>query len=409
MRKSLAAGALFSIVLPLAGGSALAQRATSDQSIVNLPRPGYEPKRIRLGQTVISPQLVAGVQYDDNVFADSTNKIDDYLVSISPTISVDRDDGKLRFGADLFGTWRDYLKNEDEAVTTFGFNADTRYTPSRAHTLSSKVNLQRSFERRGDPEADLSAQRAPAKINILHGELGYQYRPNRIGFSVRGMAEKLDYVPLADADRDVLTYRFAGRIAARVSPRLDVFVEGYVNKRDADTAVDRSGIDRDSTTKGALAGVAIDVADRLTGELGVGVFKVNPQDPALDGFSGFAANGSLSWRPRVRTAITADIFRGDVATIRSGANGRIDTRVNLRVDQEVRHNLLLSGGVGIGGTTYRGVTRSQTLHTAELETTFLVNRNIGITAGAIYSKRTANVAIDEFERWRLQLSTRFLY
>src|SRR3546814_19223227 len=85
----------------------------------------------------------------------------------------------------------------------------------------------------------------------------------------------------------------------------------------------RSGLDRDATTLGFLTGAGLDIGTKWRGEIGVGLFRTNSDDPTLRSFSGFAANGKITWSPDERTAVTAAVFRGDVATVRSGpATGR---------------------------------------------------------------------------------------
>jgi hypothetical protein len=410
VRTSAPVGALLILLVPLPGGGmAMAQREQRDQSVESLPRPGYEPKRIWIGQTVISPSVVVGATYDNNIFVTQSNRVDDTIFTISPNIGIERDDGTLRLSSDLFATLLRYADNKQENVNTFGFRGDARYTLNRAHAVTAAAAAERSYERRSDPEADINPLRSPAKIDLMRAELGYQYRPNRIGFGINVAVDRLNYLPAVDSDRDLVTWRGSARATMRASSRLDVFVQGYVNRRDARTRVDRNGVDRDTTTKGVLAGAAIDLADRWKGEMGVGIFRANPADPSLRSFSGFAANGSLTWRPRVRTAVTANVFRGDVGTIRAGANGRIDTRISVRVDQEVRHNIILGATLATRETTYRGVQRSQRLRSGELEATYLLNRHFAIVGGGYYSKRSASQPIDQYERFRFQLATRFVY
>src|SRR3546814_4462414 len=62
----------------------------------------------------------------------------------------------------------------------------------------------------------------------------------------------------------------------------------------------------------------------------------------------------MSYAIRPRTAITLDAFRGDVATVRTGALARTDTRIGIGVQQEVRHNLLFNAGLSWRQTDYRG-------------------------------------------------------
>jgi hypothetical protein len=411
VRLRTAGIALFGLaLLPLKSHGALAQSDTRNESIRDLPRPGYEPKQIRLGSTVVSPEVIAGGEYDSNVYATSRNADDDLLLTLAPTVAVRHDDGRMRLDANLFAVLRHYDEHPREDVNTFGLTSTGRWQTANDQSLTGRIDAERSFQRRGDPEARTDTLRGPARINVGRVELGYQYQPGRFGLTVNGAAEKLNFLPRDEDDRDLLTLRGSTRVSVRATPRISAFVEGYINKRDARTAVDRTGVDRDALTKGALAGIAVSVADRLQGEFGLGVFRSNPDDARLRSFTGFAASGSMVWRPRVRTSLTAEVFRGDVATIRAGANGRIDARGSLRLDQEVRHNLLFSATVGVRNTRYRGsIDRNQTTYTGEVESTYLVTRHVQLVASVRFARRDADQRLEEFERVRGGLAVRLVY
>lgn len=400
---------VFAMVSPGADG-AWAQLNLQNQSIRDLPRPGYEPRQIRLGSTIISPEVVAGSEYDSNVYATSRDADDDLLLTVAPVIAIRNTVGRMQLDASLFGVLRHYDEHPLEDVNTFGFNGAGRFEAASDHIFKGRIVAERSFQRRGDPEARTETLKGPARINVGRAELGYEYRPGRLGVSFQGAAEKLNYLPRDEDDRDLTTLRGSTRLSLDATPRISTFIEGFINKRDARTAVDRSGVNRDTLTKGALAGVAIHVADRLDSELGIGAFRSDPSDARLRSFTGFAANGSLVWRPQLRTSLTAEVFRGDVATIRTGANGRIDTRASIRLDQEVRHNLLFNGTLSVRDTRYRGsIERDQTTYTAEAETTFLASRNVQLVASVRFARRKADQPLEEFERVRGGLALRLVY
>src|SRR3546814_7841793 len=70
----------------------------------------------------------------------------------------------------------------------------------------------------------------------------------------------------------------------------------------------------------------------------VGVFRFDPKDRTLKPYTGLQFAAAMSYAIRPRTAITLDAFRGDVATVRTGALARTDTRIGIGVQQEVRQD-----------------------------------------------------------------------
>ncbi|MCJ8159307.1 outer membrane beta-barrel protein, partial [Sphingomonas sp. LaA6.9] len=190
----------------------------------------------------------------------------------------------------------------------------------------------------------------------------------------------------------------------------DAFVEGFATKRDARTAVDRNGVDRDTTTYGGNVGVQLDIADRIKGDLGLGVYRAEYQDATISDHTGFSASGRIVWRPRVRTSITGQVFSGDVATIRGGASSRTDTSGSIRVDQEVRHNLLAYALVGVVDTSYRGASgRNLTTLTGAAGVEYLMNRSISIKLDTAYMDRSANLPTDAFNKFRVGVALRLRY
>lgn len=387
-----------------------AQDDQRDQSIARLPRPGYEPHTIRLGSAMLQPSLEAGATYNNNIFATRTDRVSDTIFNVTPRLTLQRQSPSLNLDAEVSGDFIRYASNSRENVNNFGGKLDVVKPLTRTQSIAADVSFQRTFERRSDPEADVDRALAPALINLLTGGLRYRYQGGRVGLIAAVQASELDYLPAADADRDLRTYRASLRALTRISDGMSLFVEHFINRRDARLPFDRTGVDRDTTTIGGLGGVSFDLADKLQGELGFGAFRANPDDKRLKNFTGLAASGRLIWRPRVRTAVTLEMFRGDVMTIRSGAIGRIDSRVSLAIDQEARHNLILRGSVGLQEIHYRGtIDRDQRFTTVQTEARYLLNRHMSLVVGGSYTHRGADLRDERFARWQGTAGIRYAY
>lgn len=393
----------------LVAPAAVAQRADEDESISQLPRPGYEPRNILIGGTVISPEAEFGATYDDNIFATANATDDDVVFRLAPRARLTHQTSHVNFRADAYASILRYAENSSEDTESYGIGTSLQYRRD-AHTLSASARYDRTFERRTDPEADFNLARPPSEIDLLSTELRYAYRPGRFGVQVAAGADKTNYLPQVDADRDLTTYRGSLRAFVEVSGGMDAFVEGFATKRDARTAVDRNGVDRDTTTYGGNVGVQLDIADRIKGDLGLGVYRAEYQDVTISDHTGFSASGRIVWRPRVRTSITGQVFSGDVATIRGGASSRTDTSGSIRVDQEVRHNLLAYALVGVVDTSYRGASgRNLTTLTGAAGVEYLMNRSISIKLDAAYMDRSANLPTDAFNKFRVGVALRLRY
>lgn len=398
------------LVLGSLSAPVLPQEITRTTAIEDLPRPGYESRTIQTGGFVIEPMVEGTARYDTNVFATPSNERSDVFFLLAPSVIARRNTGTSNLYARAYANAYRYAKFQSENVTTFGGIVDYRKKFSDRQSVAAKIFFDRTFERRSDPEAFIARFRSPAQINSAGTEVEFRHQGGRLGLLAAVGATKLDYLSVEDADRDMVTYTARVKGSINLSQRFAVFIQPFANRRDPRLRFDRFGVDRRTTTYGATGGVAVEIADRLTGQVGVGLFHTNPGDLGLKPYTGIAANGQMTWRPRTRTAISVDLFRGDVATVRSGALGRIDTTFNLSIDQEVRHNLLLFGSVGYRKIRYRGdFDVNQRYLTAQASTRYLLNRHVWTELGATWMDRASRSPFDEFRKWQIFLKLGFKY
>ena len=405
VRSVIALGVLSLSAAPLSG-----QTVTRDPSVADLPRKGYEPRTIRVGAVVIQPSVDAALTYDDNIFASPNGIVGDEIIALSPRIDVRRQGVDLDFSAEVHADLIRYNANSKENVNLFGGVLETRARLSKRHSLNASMSFDRGFERRSDPEATVNRALPPTLTNISTVNVKYRADGARFGAVVDVLASQLDYLSRQEDDRDLRTYRLSVRALLNFDRRIALFIEPYVNRRDARRRLDRNGLDQDSTTTGLLGGVSFDIGDKLQGDAGIGVFRAQPEAAPLRAYSGLAANGRIVWRPRRRTAIVIAGFRGDVATVRAGALGRIDTRLTISIEQEARHNLLLHGSVGVHNVHYRGtLNRDQRFVNAEIEARYLVNRHLSFSLAAAHTRRSADDPGERFRRWRTTFAARLVY
>ncbi|MET0309794.1 MAG: outer membrane beta-barrel protein [Sphingomonas sp.] len=402
-----------SLVYVLAGvaaAPAAAQDQTAPMSPLDLPRPGYEPRPILIGRTAVRLEIEASALYDSNVYATSTKPRDDLIGIVRPRIEVDRNSADMRLHSEVYAEVREHGWVGRESAASFGAAASAELVPGPRQTLSFATRYDRAIESRADPETRRNLNQPPRRIDILGADLGYGIRGTQIGLALNGGYQQFFYRDARERDRNLRIYRGSASIAWRPSAPISIFIEGFATRRDFITSFDINGINRDATTLGLLAGVSRDVSSKLRGRFGVGAFRFDPDDRALSGFTGFAANGQLTWSPRPRTALTAQVSRGDVATVRSGATNRTDTQIALRVDQEARHNLLLTGEISWLDTQYRGiVSRSQQTFQLRGEARYLANRVLAPFVAIGFARRDADLVTDRFTRATVELGVRIRF
>ncbi len=388
----------------------VAQGPEDNLNVARLPRPGYERRTIQLGRFILEPDLDLSAVAESNVFAAPDNEEEDVLFLVNPALGVSGRLAGVDFRTDVTASVRRYLETDQENIELFGATTVLQRNLGTTQKFSVTLGAQRDFERRFDPEANDNTSLPPTLINTVNGGFQYDYRPGRLGFSASANVRKTDFLRSEDADRDGVLYSGSIRGLVGISSRIDFFAETYAVARDFRTAFDRNGVNRDNLTVGGRSGIALDFTDTLQGDVGFGFFRATFDDAALEDFSGFGANGSLAWRPRTQTNVNLNFFRGDVATIRTGAQGRIDSTVGLNVAQEVRHNLIARANAGYRHRRFRtaaNLTEEDVNAGAGLE--YLINRYASVRADYAFTRRRGDNASEEFDAHRFGLTLSFNY
>lgn len=391
---------------------AQAQPVSDDEqtaSVLDLNRPGYTPRRLRVKTIVITPQLDFGTVYDSNVYAAPRDRRDDAVFTLRPSLAAEENEGRIRWRAEAYALVRRYAATSRENSESYGASIKSVVDVNSAITLGAAAGYRRAVENRSDPEVRQNPQLGPPLFDVLTGELTGALAFGKLGISAKAQAEKYDFVSVANDDRDFTSYRGTLRLLYRLGPAISAFGQGYVNQRRFRLRDPVTSVDRDSRTMGGLVGVQINPGGKVRGDIGAGVFRYNPEEPTLPSFTGFALEGSVTYVPRPRTAVILDVFSGDVATVRNGATGRVDRRGRVTIQQEIRHNLLASLGMRYRQTRYRGVDARLTTVGADGELEFLMSRHVSFAVIAQVSKRTARDPSDRFERVRVGAEIRYRF
>jgi len=390
--------------------NAVAQQELRKAGVRNLPRPGLEAPPIRVGSATLQLQLDAGALYDTNVYATSVNAEDDISFRLKPTAELALSRPTMDLSANLWGDVLEHTQITNESNAQYGGRLDLAVRPGDAHKLTGGAHFNHLTQSRADPEARAPTFVSPRRFNDYGGQLGYAYQGANLGVAVSGNYRRVSFRDATESDQDHRALQGTGRVSWLPHGGTALFVEGFYVHRDFDLATDFNGIDRNATTYGVNVGVSRDLTGVITGSVGAGFFRFDPSDPTLEGYSGFGFNGLITWTPQARTSVTASLFRGDVATVRSGATGRIDTRLSLHVDQEVRHNFLVGATLSWVRNEYRGSSdqKRNTLGAA-LSAEYLLGPRLSLFSEATFARRTADQPTDEFDRAQIQAGLRLRF
>ena len=164
--------------------------------------------------------------------------------------------------------------------------------------------------------------------------------------------------------------------------------------------------DRDSEGSSYLVGINTDLSNLIRGELIVGYLQQDYDDPALKDAKGLALEGNIEYFATPLTTVTLGARRRVEETLTTGASSYMATAANVRIDHELRRNILLTAGVGMLNRNFQGMSRDDDLLQADAGARFLLNRRMELGARWRYERQQSSgpVADPEYDANRFVVS-----
>lgn len=348
--------------------------------IEDRPRPDFASPPITIGSFELVPQVEAGVEYVDNLFASDLIDVDDIIVSVRPSVSIAdrRPDREIRLN---FATgYQTYLEgNADDrfqflgrARLRFGLGTSTR--PYAGAEIRRNDSSQSQVTVGGNINQPLRAFSYGANAGVaqdigsftIEGE--GQIRRNKYDgeFVFRDQVFDVGF-------RDNTIYQGRARLSYSSRPDQRVYVEGRAGRFDYDGAPSDAGpalppvflVNRSGETYSIVGGLQFQATELLSLDANVGFSRLsydNPTQPAIEALS-FEANAYYSPTPLTRFQLQAS--RTVDETINPLFSSFLSTGFALRGEHELLRNLIIrsdleyvefsAGDLGNIGNEWRSV------------------------------------------------------
>jgi len=322
----------------------------------------YAPIGLRLGSVVLKPSLTTGIGYDTNPerSAGSTRKGSPFSrtdgeVEIQSDWNVHELKGKLR------GGYSEYFRNRDASRPDGEGQLDLRLDASRDTRILLETRAKLDTQRPGSP--DLTAAVTGRPLVYQYGaSAGVTHDFNRLQMTLRGSVDRSDYEDgklsnggiVSQRDRNQTQLGLRLRASYEVTPGFKPFVQGEIDKREFDQAVDSSGYRRSSDGATGRVGSTFEISRQLTGEVSVGYQDRKYDDNRLRNLKGLIGDAAILWSPTPLTTVT---LRGTSElgdTTIAGSSGTTARRVSLEIAHALRRNLTVTGLASFGRTEYDG-------------------------------------------------------
>jgi hypothetical protein len=393
------------------------------ESVLDRPRPEYDPLGLHLGSFFLYPKLEVDELYNTNVFATQGNMKTDWITVVSPTLDLRSNWAvnavELRAGASV-GT---YIHNSSENYGDYFVAADGRYDISRFLAGVGSAKYEHLHEERDAPDAVGTAAN-PVPFNAYTASVGLHQTGLKIGYAGDFTFHREDYSNvnavgggvLNESVRNVNDYEPSMKVSYELAPRYQAFVlgAGLISR------YDNSGTpNRDSNGYRADVGAAID----LTGVTYIEVFGGYLQqfyEAPLSSIHGIDAGARIVWNVTELTSVKLDGSRSpqnenNTSLASQGVSvnspGYLRSLAILSIDHELLRNVLLHAEASFENDQFVGIQRTDNRYDIGFGARYLLNRNVYLGAGYTYTRRNSSGAaqINPFSRnlFLVRLGTQF--
>ena len=388
---------------PRAGMAVEFGRAVIGDTVPDRVHEDYDPIGIRAGSFMIFPSLDARGEYNDNIYADRTGKVSDFIVGLTPTVVAKSlwERHALRVSAQ--GNFGIYADNSREDYQDADLSTEGRLDISEGSTLSFDGIIARRHESRDSPD-DARGER-PTIFYRIKPELTWNQRINRISLRLKTGLEKLDYndtvtgsgIVIDEDDRDRLMWTVEGRAGIDLSKSVQAYVSGLFDNRNYNQAVDDDGFNRDSSGYGVFGGVIVELTGTISGEAFIGYRNQAFKDVRLPDINGISGGLNIIWAPTKLTTVTITGQRTVEETTLLGGAGSFTTSVGVTVDHELRRNLVITLSGRHLDRHYEGVFRNDEEWEGRLGMQYLFSRHFRLRAGYSFTTRTSTDISESFD------------
>jgi hypothetical protein len=330
------------------------------QSVLQHPRPDFDPVPITLGGFELFPSAEMGAYYDSNIYAQSDNTKSDEIIGLRPAVSAFSNWNRHSIAATAFGDLNFYTHKTDENYADFVSSVEGRYDIMAQTWIASRFGYQHLAEPRSSPDAvnginpttfnvangGLTAYRGLGKLKITGNYDLRRYFYNDTP-STTGMIDQ--------SQRDRTEQKVGPRISYDLTENLKPYVQANYNVRTYD-----NNHTHQSDGYDAVAGATADFGGITSADVYVGWMSQDYENFLYDNTnSGIKFGGRLEWNVTGMTTVVLETSRTIEETTGTDFNSYKATGGSATVTHELLRNVLLEADLGFTRYDFNGLGERQ--------------------------------------------------
>lgn len=321
----------------------------------------------------------AQVQFDDNIYLDTTNESNDSILSFTPGLDLVFGKGSVTKGNVYY---REEIRrysdndNQDTELSNLGFN-------SRYDNGVTKADFNASYAQVAQNDNDLRATGTIVRRDLTNLGAKLEFGLSEKTSLAAGISfNKTDYDVASYTDSSIWSLPVDAYFKA--SPKLDWSV-GYRYR-----STDLSGAAVDSTDHFLNVGARGEFTPKLTGQVRVGYGKRSFDVGKDKSLFGFDSNLTYAFSEKTSYAFNLSNDFGSSGTGDSTENFRIGLTANSKMSEQWS----FTGGLSLNKTDYP--TRSDDFLEGQLAVTYTLNAMVNFGASYTYRDNSSDRASAEF-------------
>lgn len=321
-------------------------------AVTDRSQPDFDPEPVRLGAFSVRPALVAGVSYSDNVYFAGDNEESGVNGRLGVEVSGDTLWSVHSLGFDVSAFRNEFFDQGDESNNDLRARLRGRLDVTRSFSLGGSVFYEDRVEPRTDFINEFSPD-APIGLTIHGATVDANYVNDRVRWTNGAGIREEDYengreigsgLPIDQSYRDRTVMDARSRLSYAVSPNFAVYGQATYQDSNYDTLQFIGGQLRSRDSKGytVSGGVDFELNALIRGDIAVGYLNETKDDSFFRDVSGLSVDGRVQWFPTQLTTVTLTGGRRVSDTGAFDAPTALDTNFGVRVDHELRRNIIVS-------------------------------------------------------------------
>lgn len=371
----------------------------------------FAPVGLRVGTFILRPSVETGLTASSNA---SRTPEGSSGVLAETTLRLDAQSDWSEHSASLLGVgrFRKSVSGDDDVEEVEG-TLDANLLFDLGHDWRARAGASYSVEPEAPADRDAveGAEEQPIDQTI-EGGIGLEkdLGPLRLAGTASverdlyGEAELASGGEIDQSSRDSTLGLVTLRTGYALSPALTPFVEVEAGRR----LYDETG-DRTATRLGARAGVALDLREKLSGELSAGWLREEFDSDAFEPIGGPSLNASLKWSPVRGTVVGLRATTTVEGTTTENESGSLIHDLRLDVERTLRANLTAEAAFGASLRDYVGVDGRDLTLIGEFGATWWLNRNLGLSGRFRHERLDSDLPGREYRENSIFVGTKLQY